>query len=604
VASRKASAVETDFHRGDYGAVLRATVDAARPKWKAPDLTYIIGALTFVGRLEEAELHFSRADANLPEDVRCAARFFLGIAHCRQSNYQKSLNYFLANLRASRSSQNHRLRMFTYQGLGFFRYFCGRYPGALRAARKALSAALEANFLYGKFLAADLIGHALIQTGQVSSGMKQLQDALFYSKQLGNGDMDDAVRISLAIYNAQFGNSPASDLETLQKLYDSLSPQDTYSQSSLLLEMGRQYALRGKLTASQNVLNQACRLIYSSGHRRQSVMLNLRYAFNLMLSGENHQALNLLRAAAKGFDPRVDKALELQVLGFEAHLKCLLGLGSEDDPLRTRLKQLTQYTGMGISRRMIHRKISPGEFIVPRGEDPVGDLYDQAQRRNFDVLPEILSSGFLSLLYPLLQISPGESLLYFDLLPSSLLILHKGNLDFQAQGISSSMKTLVRALAQGECSKEELIQTVWGYKYDPLRHDSLIYPAISRLRQLLGERGNWIEVTNRGYRLNGKVQIRFFQAVDDFEVVSEPGLHEVPAESSVLQQLNFRQISILKRMKQGEVLEVQKYKEIFQVSQITATRDLSTLHDLDLLKRVGKGRATRYVIHFDGTKEL
>src|SRR6185437_13695258 len=122
-------------------------------------------------------------------------------------------------------------------------------------------------------------------------------------------------------YQATFGISPKSDIETLEQLFRKYAPPDTYSPASLLLEIARQLTLRGKLRASQKILNEACPLIYSNANRRQGVWLNLRYAQNHYLAGEYAPALNLVRASARELDPRVDKALQLQVLGMELKLK-------------------------------------------------------------------------------------------------------------------------------------------------------------------------------------------------------------------------------------------------------------------------------------------
>lgn len=589
--------LERLFYRGDYAGVLKLTVDSTKSEIRPAHLMYVIASLTFLGKVGQAELIFEQHQEKMSNEVEAAARCFLGSALCRQSEYQRALAHFILNLRLSKKTNNPRVQMFTYHGIAFYRYFCGRYPLALAAANKAYKAALKSNYVFGKFLVSDMIGHVLIVTGQVSSGMKMLQEALQYSQAMGNGEDDDAVRISLACYQAEFGGSPTKDLETLQKFYDSLSPQDTYSQASLLLEIGRQLALRGKLNASQGALNQACRLIYSSGHRRQSVILNLRYAYNLMLSGEEHQALNLVRTAAKSFDPRVDKALELHVIGFEYRLKSSLGLACENDPLKQRIQALTRYTGMGTARRILYRNEAPGTIAFLPGEDPLGDLYDRVRSGDENCIVDILNSGYLALLYCILPIASSDSILYFDLVPGSLLVCHRGNLEFIRQGVSPSMRALIKKLVLGECSKQELIETVWGYKYDPLRHDSLIYPAISRLRVLLGDRANWIEATHQGYRLSTQVQVRFHRSMNEMsERIQPPPKASTTAEPSSIDSLNYRQLALLKKLKADDFLDVQRYKKMFSISQITATRDLSSLTAHGLLKRTGNGRATRYSV--------
>jgi DNA-binding winged helix-turn-helix (wHTH) protein len=271
-----------------------------------------------------------------------------------------------------------------------------------------------------------------------------------------------------------------------------------------------------------------------------------------------------------------------------------LGLAERGDPLEERVRRLVSYTGMGIGRRMLNRERGGSTALRSLGEDPLGDLLDVSPSETSGDMGDILRSGYLSLLYQRLPISPGESSLYFDLEPDSVLIIDRGDLEFVSRGFSQVLKGIARALEGGECTKEKLIQTVWGYRYDRLRHDSLIYQAVSRLRQLLGERGRWIEATEQGYRLNSQVRVRLYRRVDAERAELGRAENQVPEEAQMLETLNHRQLSILRRFRNHEFFDVQTCKALFKVSQITATRDLSGLHKLKLVNRVGKGRATRY----------
>jgi len=583
--------IDSLFYAGNYEAVLSRTRDAKQPRLVAPEIPFVIGALTFLGRLDEATLLFERFRNKLSRQHECVARFFLGIALCRNSHYEKARAHFVANLTIARRYTNPIVRTFAHQGAGFFRFFSGRFANSLRCGRAAFTHAAHADYEYGMFLSTDLMGHSLIQTGEVSLGMKKLKEALRYSRRLGDGETDEGVRISLACYEAEYRDSPEESLKILRKLQQELAPQDTYSQSSLLLEMGRQLSLSGRHRQSQTVLNQACRLIYSSGHRRQGVMLNLRYAYNLFLVGEFHPALNLVRSAGRELDARVDRALALQVLGLELRLQRALGMNEEAQETIEKLRRLTLYTGVGIARRMLRRQGADFSDAHP-GEDPLGDLLDRAAKGGDEAIGAILSSGYLGLLYHVLPLRAGESFLYFDLVPDSLLISDRGNLEFCPRGLTQIIKRLIKELFAGECSKEQLIQRVWGYKYDRLRHDSLIYPAISRLRHLLGEQGVWIEVTEGGYRLRTGVNVYSYRRLELAR--SQEEKIEAAHQPEFAELLNYRQIGILRQFDKREFIDVEMCRRLFNVSKITASRDLSALYKERLVRRHGKGRATRY----------
>lgn len=59
--------------------------------------------------------------------------------------------------------------------------------------------------------------------------------------------------------------------------------------------------------------------------------------------------------------------------------------------------------------------------------------------------------------------------------------------------------------------------------------------------------------------------------------------------------LNHRQEELLRDLKATDVIDVHQYRKRFNVSEITACRDLATLAKSGRLKRLGKARATRYV---------
>jgi hypothetical protein len=346
--------------------------------------------------------------------------------------------------------------------------------------------------------------------------------------------------------------------------------------------MGRQQTLRGQISESDRILNEACRYIYASRHKIQGATLNMRYAMNQLYKGDPHQALNLLRSAEMSLDPRNDKTLKIQLLGMELFVRRQLGLPEEELPAQ--IRKLTAEAPTGIGVRILRR---PDDFRTP-GEDPLGDLYDLSARNPEEAIGKILEWGYLSLLYRVLPLIPGESTLYFDLTPQGLLLTRKGDITFKSDGVTATLKKMAHLLSQRECSKEFLIQSLWGYKYHPLRHDPLIYRAISRLRQLLGNQAAWIEATENGYRLNPKVRVKFHASAASAPAVvtDEP--------KTFHDNLNHRQLELLKSLSPDEFLDVKTFKKRFKVSQITATRDLAGLVEQSFIRRVGKGRATRY----------
>src|SRR5262249_9077049 len=152
-----------------------------------------------------------------------------------------------------------------------------------------------------------------------------------------------------------YGVEPDSAITELNELLGLAQCQDTYTKSSLYLELARQLTLRGRILESQEALDQVCELIHASRHRRYQTILNLRYAHNQYLTGENHQALNLLSAALLTIDRSVDNVLHLEALGLKARVLEQLRRTSEREDVDAQVRRLAQYTGSGIARRIAAR---------------------------------------------------------------------------------------------------------------------------------------------------------------------------------------------------------------------------------------------------------
>ena len=179
-----APTISTLFFCGNHADVLQRSVDSPSGCVAVADLHLIIGSLSFLGRLDEAQTLFAGRQREMQEPARCAARFFLGISLCRHSHYKQSLAFLVANLNQSQASKDQLIRFYAYQGLGFYRFFCGRFRRARRSAQMAHHAAFAAHFSWGKMISMDLIGHSCVQVGEVSLGLSHLARAAGFAKTL------------------------------------------------------------------------------------------------------------------------------------------------------------------------------------------------------------------------------------------------------------------------------------------------------------------------------------------------------------------------------------------------------------------------------------
>ena len=148
-------------------------------------------------------------------------------------------------------------------------------------------------------------------------------------------------------------------------------------------------------------------------------------------------------------------------------------------------------------------------------------------------------------------------------------------------------------LESGVKSKKELVESIWGYDYDPVIHDPMIYTQMTRLRKFFGPFAHLIILTEEGYALDSSVEI--FKNSPDLPETKELETFKVENLPSY-SDLNYRQIQILSYLKENSFVDIQIYKQIFSVSNITASRDLSQLASKGFVQRVGKGRATKYCL--------
>src|SRR5262249_26775518 len=108
------------------------------------------------------------------------------------------------NLSAAGALEDPICRFYVSQGLACFRYFRGLMRHAARHVRRALGHAIDARFQYGRLLASDLRGHALVQLGQVRAGLVLLERARDLARSLGLHGNAGAIECALATYRARF----------------------------------------------------------------------------------------------------------------------------------------------------------------------------------------------------------------------------------------------------------------------------------------------------------------------------------------------------------------------------------------------------------------
>lgn len=550
---------ETAFASGDVGEILQFT---SREAHKLELLPLAIFAHAMSGEWATALMH---CRWGLDQKIKFSAgesammSFALGVGHTRISEYSEARRHFAKSRSLSRESE--RAGFFFYQGLGFYRFFTGDFKRSAKYAARALENATQDKFTFGQMIADDLLAHSLWELGEVRLGMKHAKRALGRARELNNKSLAQSFRLMVLLNEARFG----LDWECVPKLENALGklhPRDSYSRNAVKLELANQWILRGRASQAREVLDEACDSIYASRNRRQIALLNFRLAFLTWLRGRRDEALHLLNSAELHLHKEVDAGLWKRMSGLRRRI-----LTTNDSDISVR--------------------------AAPRfGEDRIADLYSAIRHKERQALDEAITHDLLFFLYPYFDLEFNQQALFFDLLPRGLMIVDRGNLRVVQKGFSRVSRRILEALAQSHQSKAELIENVWGYNYEPARHDALVYTSISKIRQMLGSAGAWIEADEKGYRLRSGVRLNTLRA----KIEPTAGRPASVSPKLTNNSLNFRQLRILAGFDNGikEILAVDEVMRDFAVSRATATRDLSELTELGLLRRSGRARATRY----------
>ncbi len=581
------------FFQGRCEEVLANTVDDPNSDWVKESVPYVIGSLCFLGRVEEGEIRVASLSSSLSRVDQAACHFFLAVGWIRCSNYNKARKHIIQNIILMRIDGEKNspplVRFYTRQGLAFFRHFSSRFSLALHSAERALEASIQADHFFARMLATDLFGHSRVETGEIARGLQDLELAYRLAQKLGHGDYAKAIYKALIADRSQFGLLNEGNLNVLMEVIHESKVQDVYTDNYTIIALVRQLTIRARLGEAEGWLLTVSRSIYAKRHRRQRVLMNLCWAEIAFQRQNLALVFEKLEYAFNDIDIQIDKGLYLhwQGLALKSGFNKFGAVSAEEHRLST------EQVGSGLARRIYAREVGSDHPMAP-GDDPLGDLIDVVSREKgfkVELFQKIVQSGYLGLLRKLLPPSDCARVIHLNLLPRTLIIVSDGDIIACDTGSSPKITELLKALSHGPRSKQELVFSIWGYEYNPLRHDSLLYTLISRLRTLLASAADWLENFDEGYQLRSDVQIVVKEHHREGAQTQAVPRGEVTAVS----QLNMRQLAIIEHLKANKKwLVPEDCVDLFQTSKVTATRDLSHLVKEGLLLRVGKGRATRY----------
>lgn len=564
---------------------------------------YTLAAYVYTGEHQKARWMAEHLAGQLDARATAFVNFHLGISYTRTSHYKKASSYFKLNIKlAEENSKDAEIQFLSWQGLGFFYYFFSHHKKSLRAAHEAHKNLLLFNNKnlspFYLILSMDLQGHNLIQRFRIHQGIDVLQQAYDIALEHKIAPFVNSVKFSLLLYKSRFIDSPSTSIDNLTRAFKEIASHDDYSRSELVCEISNRLMLKGHFNEAKNFLSDNYKVIYESDNKRQMGQLNFRMTYCMFRQGSFEQALYLAKTARANLNPVIDRGLIAQILGLE--IKILTAMGEPTTSALNELKSIDAKSDNLLIKR-INRRIFKEIGSANNGEDPLGDIVDQLHSdKSEETYNHIVTNEMFGLLGDFFNIPSGKEFIVLNAPDSQTVIFNQGKIEV-VKPLGNLLVQLTKVLSAHTCSKEEIIQKVWNYReYDPLRHDSLIYSSVTRLRNLLNLSEQQLIFDGEGYRLN--MTVLNYQQMRTQELTA-PILHSkptpttyVPANENVFltEDLNFRQFRVLQDS-QIDNLTVKSYGKQFSVTTMTALRDLRKLCEFGYLKKIGKGRATTYM---------
>lgn len=599
--------VKDNFYQGEYAEVLRQTYED-RQKIDPSSYSYIVGSLIFLGRTEEAHAFYRSLRKDLGPVEKAYTYFFLAIGLTRRSQYPEAKKYLILNKRLSKqmNHENAEIRFLVEQGISFFLYFLGQFEKSLGWSQKSLSSAMTTQDYWMKALSYDLLANNLIQTGKIREGLQQFDEAIKFARKLKNIALTQAFEISHLIFRCEYGIQMQTSFDELEKKFFSLADKDSFSKANLGLEYVRQLTLRGDWNSAIDKLEEISHVIYQSHNRRQEARLNLRWAEIYFLKNEPTSALHYIRSGKRCLE-FVDQTYEIQFLGLEIKVYEKLKRQAAPVELKQRLLELSIIYKSIKNNNILSRSVDPSlsSGVAPASsDDEIHQRLLEASQNESASRKVIFSTHFFSWIHRFFNLEYGENYILLNFEPKSITCVSKNGVSHKPDELSTLAFKILTTLSRGFTSKESLVTAVWGYQYDPLRHDSLIYSSFSSLRKALGVDANFIETSEMGYKLNATLLNLLDQGAQQGHeseklVISGPPVtiakgHSIKIVALAKAGLNSRQIQILTYLQSNEFVSVKNLVSLFSTSEITANRDLRSLYEKKLVVRVGQGRATQY----------
>lgn len=577
--------------KGDYHSITEAWEENVKTSKGQAELIF---AMSFAGKQEESLQFYKLYEGKMQPADRAMSSFALGFSALRSRNSNAAKKFFITskkNLVQDESGLCSGIEYF-YQGKGLYYYFFGKYQLAKNAAEESMQAAVKNSNPLVRVFAGDLLGHCLFQLGEVHRGIRLIREAAEAAKRFGGFLWSESLASEALIYECRVNPRVKQNLAKLENWTASIKTQSYYTRANLALELARQFTLQGKWREAKDQLNRIAPEIYRYDLRRQEMNLHFCFAQLAFLARDTNSLMHSIQSARRCLSLIPDPHFQIRTQLFELKLHGLLGDSEEVARIRQATSNLVLRYGDYWGGKQLNAQ---SEFLCcfpeeEAKEEPGDHLDFLIDLELFGLVPNQIGLGTshgeqLNESELLVELEDGQRFVYIDSEGVRLLA-----------DLTPQMIFILQAMRKKAVGKEALIQRVWGYKYEPLRHDQLVYGAINALKRKLGRAARLIESTIDGWQLKNSIwsEKNTKQVAAKGFIGTEPAAKAFDAVSG----LNLRQLKALRSLKDGsvEAWNIRSYAKKMKTSPMTAFRDLKGLLGLGRIHSLGRGRSTVYCL--------
>jgi DNA-binding transcriptional ArsR family regulator len=584
------------LYAGRYADILGETIDSQAAGSEPADVAFVVGALSFVGRVEEAELFLENHRRGRQPSIRtlAAGGFFVTVAHARSGDFVRARRTLVRAYRETSARRDAWSRAFLFQAIACCHYFTAKYTRAARAALNAQASALEARFAYVQMLATDMRAHVLAQRGDLDEGLRLLEQARNHAHHLGFDVNVRVIEVSVALERARV-NHPVDAIAMLEHLLEATDIQDSYSRRLLLCELGRCYALVGRGQEAHRAVDEAARL-GTRDPRAQAALACARAEVARIVGGWATAPVHLAdaRRLASGVN---DPPLQAEIAGLELGCATFLGDSARRASAIRELESLVAEHNLYRARSWLFQydvasTAADSDELARTLRPVVATARDGLESR--EASQAVLRTGLWGLVAEAGGLRPARRIHLFE---DAEVLEAEGDVR-RLHGLPPRGRAVLVALGRRPLSKEALLASVWGVStYRPERHDSLVKTTISRLRAALGRDHMWVETVEGGYGIAPTVEV----VAHGYELATEPSslaelttlaggkTDDTPEDARAV-----RWARLAQELGQSSERSAGDLAVAVRASLRTVSRDLSEMNKQGLVERIGEGRGTRY----------